>query len=235
MIDASVLAPAFDSDGMRHARRAVRAVVGAKLIYNVTEGIVAIAAGAAAASSALIGFGLDSAVEVASALAIAWQFAGGRPHAEREHVALRLVAGSFFALGVFVAYQATRSLAGGAEPEHSTVGIVLAAVSLAVMPGLALAQGRLGRRLGSTAVVADSRQTMICAGLSAVLLFGLVANSVAGWSWADPVAALVIAAVAVREGVAALHGETCCASPAMLVLGPDRDDTCCDDDLGPGL
>ncbi|MFP5220385.1 MAG: cation transporter [Actinomycetes bacterium] len=209
-------------------RRRVRLVVAATISYNVVEAVIALSAGVAASSSALIGFGLDSIVEVLSAAAIAWQFAGGRNHEDREHVALRLVAFSFFALAAFVTFDALRSLLGGAEAQHSTVGIVLAAVSVAVMPGLSLFERRTGRELGSASVVADSKQTMICASLSAVLLVGLVANSALGWSWADPLAALVIAAVALREGISALRGDTCCAPVAVLLAAPDADvDSAC--------
>ena len=210
-------------------RRRVRLVVAASITYNAVEAVIALTAGIAASSAALVGFGLDSVVEVLSAAAIAWQFAGGRPHAEREHVALRLVATSFFALAAFVTVDALRTLLGGAEPEHSTPGIVLAAVSLAVMPGLSWFERRTGRELGSASVVADSSQTMICAALSAVLLVGLVLNSTLGWTWADPLAALVIAAVAVREGRSALRGDTCCTPVAALLVEPDAPDACCTD------
>lgn len=218
-------------------RRRVRLVVAATITYNAVEAVVALSAGVAASSSALIGFGLDSIVEVLSAGAIAWQFAGGRQHADREHVALRIVAFSFFALAAIVTVDALRALLGAAEPQHSTVGIILASVSLAVMPGLSWFERRTGRELGSASVVADSKQTLICAALSGVLLVGLVANSALGWTWADPLAALVIAAVAVREGVQALRGDTCCAPVAVLLADPaaalDEDgcgdeDGCCD-------
>ncbi len=204
-------------------RRRVRLVVAATISYNAVEAVVALTAGAAASSSALLGFGLDSVVEVLSATAIAWQFAGGRNHTDREHVALRVVAFSFFALAAFVGVHAIRTLVGAEQADHSTVGIVLAAVSLAVMPGLSWLERRTGRELGSASVVADSKQTMICAALSAVLLVGLVANSALGWWWADPVAALVIAAVAVREGVEALRGDTCCTPVAVLLADADAD------------
>ena len=207
-------------------RRRVRLVVAATITYNAVEAVVALTAGVAASSSALIGFGLDSIVEVLSAAAIAWQFAGGR-HEDREHVALRVVACSFFALALFVAVDAVRALTGAAEPQPSTVGVVLASVSLAVMPGLSWLERRTGRELGSASVVADSKQTLICAALSAVLLVGLLANGVLGWSWADPVAALVIAAVAVREGVEALRGDTCCTPVAVLLAEPADGGRCC--------
>lgn len=209
-------------------RRRVRLVVAATITYNAIEAVIALSAGAVASSSALIAFGLDSIVEVLSAAAIAWQFAGGRNHADREHVALRVVAFSFFALATFVGIDAVRTLTGAKQADHSTVGLVLAAVSLAIMPALSWFERRTGRELGSASVVADSKQTLICAAMSAVLLVGLAANSVLGWWWADPVAALVIAAVAVREGVQALRGDTCCAPVAALLADPDAavDDAC---------
>ena len=222
-------APAVAPDRTAVLRRRVRLVVAATITYNVVEAVIALIAGVAASSAALVGFGLDSVVEVLSAAAIAWQFAGGRPHAEREHVALRLVATSFFALAAFVTVDALRSLLGAAEPQHSTPGIVLAAVSLAVMPGLSWFERRTGRELGSASVVADSSQTMICAALSGVLLVGLVLNSTLGWTWADPVAALVIAAVALREGRSALRGDTCCTPVAALLSEPAAADSCCAD------
>lgn len=206
-------------------RRRVRLVVGVALAYNAVEAVVAISAGVAASSSALIGFGLDSVVEVLSAAAIAWQFAGG-DHEDREHRALRVVALSFFALAVVVGVDAVRSLLSDGEAAHSTVGIVLATVSLVLMPGLSWFERRTGRELGSASVVADSKQLLVCSALSAVLLVGLVLNSTLGWGWADPVAALVIAAVAVREGRQALRGDTCCAPVSVLLAEPDSS---CDD------
>ncbi|MCB7135815.1 cation transporter [Cellulosimicrobium marinum] len=196
--------------------RRIRWVVGATIAYNVVEAVVAITAGRIASSAALVGFGLDSVVEVLSAAAVAWQFAAPDPH-RRERLAMRLIAVSFFGLAVFVSVDAARSLLGAAEPDHSTVGIVLAAVSLAVMPFLSWFERRTGRELGSASAVADSKQTLICTYLSAVLLVGLVLHSTLGWSWADPVAALVIAALAVREGVEAWRGDACCAPASVLV------------------
>jgi divalent metal cation (Fe/Co/Zn/Cd) transporter len=205
---------------LTEARRAVlhrriRWVVAATITYNVIEAVVALAAGTVASSSALIGFGLDSIVEVLSAAAVAWQFAGPDPH-RREKPALRVIAISFFGLAAFVTVDAVRSLFGGAEPEHSTVGIVLAAVSVIVMPGLSWFERRTGRELGSASAVADSKQTLICSYLSAVLLVGLLLNSLLGWSWADPVAALVIAGFAVREGIEAWRGDACCTPISVL-------------------
>ena len=195
--------------------RRVRLLVAATISYNVVEAVVAIAAGTVASSTALVGFGLDSVIEVSSAAAVAWQFSA-RDHAvreARERTALRVIAVSFFVLAAYVTVESVRALAGAAEADHSTVGIVLAAVSLAVMPGLSYAQRRAGRELGSASAVADSKQTLLCTYLSAVLLVGLGLNSLFGWTWADPVAALVIAAIAVREGRDAWRGDICCAVP----------------------
>lgn len=190
--------------------RRIRLFVAATITYNIIEAVVAISAGTVASSAALVAFGLDSVVEVLSAAAVAWQFAGSDPEA-REKTALRLVAFSFFGLAVIVAIDSFRSLLGFAEPQHSPVGIVLAAVSLAVMPVLSWAQRRAGRELGSRSAVADSKQTLLCTYLSAVLLAGLVLNSALGWTWADPIAALVIAGVAIKEGREAWRGDSCCA------------------------
>lgn len=207
-------------------RRRVRLVVAATITYNVVEAVIAITAGVAASSAALIGFGLDSVVEVLSAAAVAWQFAV-RDHESREQVAMRVIAFSFFALAAYVSFEAGRSLLGVAEPQESMVGIALAAVSVVVMPALSWFERRTGRELGSASVVADSKQTLLCAWLSAVLLGGLLLHATLGWTWADPLAALVIAVVAVREGREALRGETCC-TPTSALLGPDAASGCGD-------
>jgi len=191
-------------------RRRIRLLVAATITYNVVEAIVAISAGTVAGSIALVGFGLDSVIEVSSAAAVAWQFSAHDPE-RREQVALRVIAGSFFALAAYVTVEALRTLVTGSEPERSTVGIVLVAVSVVVMPFLSWAQRRAGRGLGSASAVADSRQTLLCTYLSAGVLVGLVLNAALGWWWADPVVALGLAVVAVREGREALHGQTCCA------------------------
>ncbi|OUM43446.1 cation transporter [Arthrobacter sedimenti] len=198
----------------------IRLFVAATITYNVIEAVIAISAGTMASSSALIGFGLDSIVEVLSAAAVAWQFAGRDPEA-RERTALRLIAFSFFGLAAFVTFDAVRTLLGASEPQHSLVGIILAAVSLTVMPFLSWAQRRAGRELGSRSAVADSKQTLLCTYLSGVLLVGLLLNSTLGWSWADPVAALVIAAVAIKEGREAWKGDSCCA-PSFGYPDADR-------------
>lgn len=192
--------------------RRVRWLVAGTITYNVIEAVVAITAGAIASSTALVGFGLDSAVEVSSAAAVAWQFSARDPRRReaREKATLRIIAVSFFALAAYVTVDSTWSLIGGDAAGHSSAGLVLAAVSVVVMPVLSYAQRRAGRQLGSASAVADSRQTLLCTWLSAVVLVGLALNSLFGWSWADPVAALVIAAVAVKEGREAWRGDTCC-------------------------
>lgn len=201
--------------------RRIRWVVAATISYNVIEAGVALAAGRAASSSALVGFGLDSLVEVLSAAAVAWQFAGPDPEA-RERPALRLIAVSFFGLAAFVSVDAVRTLVGADEPATSVAGIVLAAASLLVMPGLSWFERRTGRELGSASAVADSKQTLLCAALSAVLLVGLLLRATLGWTWADPVAALLIAAFAAHEGLEAWRGEAEHA-PASILLADTAD------------
>ncbi|GID27405.1 cation transporter [Paractinoplanes brasiliensis] len=199
--------------------RRIRLLVAATISYNVVEAVIAIGAGAAANSTALIGFGLDSVIEVSSAAAVAWQFAGRDPQ-RRERAALRIIAISFFALAAYVTAESVRNLLGDDHAGHSTIGLTLAAVSLAVMPGLSFAQRRAGRELGSRTAVADSQQTMLCTYLSAVLLIGLGVNSLFGRPWADPIAALVIAAVAVKEGRDAWRGKACCTpQPSVVTSG----------------
>ena len=189
--------------------RRIRLLVAATITYNVVEAVIALSEGTRVSSSALIGFGLDSVIEVSSAAAIAWQFSANDPET-REKAALRFIAFSFFALAAYVSIDAVRSLLGFGEPRPSVIGITLAAASLAVMPVLSLAQRRAGRELGSVSAVADSKQTLLCTYLSAALLGGLVLNALLGWTWADSVAALVIAALAVREGQNAWRGDPCC-------------------------
>ena len=191
----------------RFEERAVR-LAWATIAWNVVEAVVAIAAGTAASSIALIGFGLDSTVEVMSAVVIVWQFRGLAE--DRERRALKLIAVSFFALATYVGLQAIVDLLRRSEPKSSTVGIGLAIASLIVMPMLARAKRSNGNAMGSATVVADSNQTKLCAYLSAILLAGLILNATAGWWWADPLAALAIAAVALKEGRESWRGEGCC-------------------------
>lgn len=208
----------------RLLQRRVRWIVAATITYNVVEAVVAIAAGTVASSTALIGFGLDSVVEVLSAAAVAWQFAGRDPEA-RERSALKVIAVSFFALALYIVVDAGLTLTGVREPEHSTVGILLTAVSLAIMPILSLLERRTGKELGSASAIADAKQTLICSYLSAAVLVGLLLNTLFGWTWADPVAALVVVVFAVREGLEAWRGEAC-KQPVSALTGERQVDTC---------
>jgi divalent metal cation (Fe/Co/Zn/Cd) transporter len=196
--------PGPSTDRRATLTRRIRLLVAATITYNLVEAVVAITAGTIASSAALVGFGLDSGIEVASALAVAWQFSAG-DHERRERAALRVIAISFFALAAYVSFDALRALLGGTEADHSTPGLILAALSLAIMPGLSYAQRRAGRELGSASVVADSKQTLLCTYLSAVLLVGLALNSLFGWSF-----------VALKEGREAWRGDACCPVPAAV-------------------
>lgn len=197
-------------------RRRIRWIVAATIAYNLIEAVVAVTAGTIASSAALIGFGLDSTIEVLSAAAVAWQFTRRDP--ERwERGTLRVIAVAFFALATYVTVSSVTALVLRIEPETSPTGIVLTAVSVLVMPFLSLAERRAGRELGSATAVADSKQTLICTYLSAAVLVGLVANAAFGWWWADAVAGLVIAVFAVREGVEAWRGDACATSVGMLL------------------
>lgn len=222
----------LDAATRQRLGRRARLLAGLSVTYNVVEASIAITAGLVAGSVALVGFGLDSVVEVSSGLIILWQFAHRIPES-RERQALRLIALSFFALAAYVGFESVRSLLVGADPDASTVGIILAAVSLVVMPFISMAQRRTGKALGSNAVVADGTQTLLCTYLSAVLLVGLLLNATLGWAWADPIAGLVIAAVAAREGVQAWRGQGCCSaiasstSPHDAAACTDWHDACC--------
>jgi divalent metal cation (Fe/Co/Zn/Cd) transporter len=209
--------------------RRVRLFVAATITYNLIEAAVALTAGTLASSTALIGFGLDSIIEVFSAAAVAWQFSGP-DHERRERTTLRIIAVSFFALAAYVTVVSGRALLGDDHAHHSTVGLFLAVASLAVMPLLSAAQRRAGRELGSASAVADSKQTLLCTYLSAVVLVGLAANSLYGWWWADPSAALVIAAVAVKEGRDAWRGDTCCPAVTVTTEADSTNTAHCHDD-----
>ncbi|PZR52418.1 hypothetical protein DNL40_12155 [Xylanimonas oleitrophica] len=186
--------------------RRVRFIVGFTITYNVIEAVVAITAGAQASSAALIGFGLDSVIEVASAAAVAWQFTRKDP--ERwEKATVRAIAIAFFALAAYVTIDAVLSLTGQADVDHSPLGIGIAVASLIIMPVLAWFEFRTGRELGSRSVQADAKQLLLCIYLSGTVLIGLLANSLFGWMWADSVAALVVAVLAIREGVEAWRGD----------------------------
>jgi len=212
--------------------RRIRLLVAATITYNLAEAAVTLTAGALASSTALISFGLDSVTEVSSAAAVAWQFSA-RDHTvreAREKTTLRITAVAFFALAVYVALDSAHALAGSHPAGHSLPGIVLAALSLVVMPVLSAAQRRAGRELGSASAVADSKQTLLCTYLSAVLLVGLLVNALLGWSWADPAAALIVAAIATKEGREAWRGEACCTSPSFALTQTERADVCASPD-----
>lgn len=198
-------APAVDEPRLK---RRAKALVVATVIWNVIEAAVAITAGAVAGSAALVGFGLDATVEVSAAAVTLWYLAG--VHEAREKQALKLIAVSFFALAAYVTFDAGRDLWTDAEPETSIVGIVLATLSLLVMPVLARAKRHNGEALHNRTLIAEATQTRLCTYLSVILLVGLVLRAALGWSWADPIAALFIAFLAVREGREAWEGEECC-------------------------
>ncbi len=202
---------ALSPERSRLLTRRVRLLVAATISYNVVEAVVAITAGTVASSAALVGFGLDSVIEVSSAAVVAWQFSASDPRS-RERRALQVISLSFYALAAYVGIESVRSLLGAGEAAPSTVGLVLAALSLAIMPGLSYAQRRAGRELGSASAIADSKQTLLCTYLSAVVLVGLAANAWFGWTWADPIAGLVIAGIAIKEGREAARGDACCGT-----------------------
>lgn len=188
-------------------------LAGLTIAWNVVEAVVAISAGIAAGSIALVGFGFDSTIEVGSAFVVVWQFRAeirGGYDEDRERRALRLIAISFFVLAAYVIAESVRDLFFvDAEAEESAVGLVLASLSLLVMPALAVAKRRTAARLGSPTLRADAAETMLCTWLSAVLLGGLVLNATVGWWWADPIAAIGIAGLAAKEGLEAWRGEDC--------------------------
>jgi len=227
---AALAAAVSPADRTRLGRRA-RLIAATSVTYNLVEAAIALTAGVVAGSVALVGFGLDSVVEVSSGLVILWQFRHRLPES-REQQALKLIAGSFFALAAYVTLESVRALATGSEPDASRVGISLAVASLIVMPALSWAQRRTGRALHSNAVYADGTQTLLCTWMSAALLGGLVLNATLGWAWADPVAGLVIAGIAFREGWQSWRGEGCCApaapgaTPAETCSGGQVDDCC---------
>ncbi len=190
--------------GILHRR--VRFIVGFTITYNVIEAIVAIWAGSMASSAALIGFGLDSIVEVLSAAAVAWQFTRKDP--ERwEKATVRAIGIAFFALAAYVIIDAVLTLTGVEQVDHSPLGIGIATLSLLVMPALAWFEFRTGRELGSRSVQADAKQLLLCIYLSGTVLIGLLLNLLFGWMWADSVAALIVAGLAIREGIEAWRGD----------------------------
>ncbi len=191
--------------------------------WHGVEATIAIAAGAVAGSIALVGFGADSLVESVAGLVLLWRFAGVRAGSDSaERRAQRLIGASFYVVAVYVGVEAVRTLLVADHPAVSWVGIGLSIVTLATMPPLAIAKGRVGERLGSSATKSEGRQNMLCADLSAALLVGLGGNAAFGLWWLDPTVALLIAAAAVREGREAWRGESCCTAPIDA-----HDDDCC--------
>lgn len=185
-------------------RRAVR-LEWFTITWNVIEAVIAIAAGIAAGSIALVGFGFDSSIEGFAATVVLWQLRGAGDEKRKER-ALRLIAITFFVLAAYVVFESVRDLVTNAEPESSTVGIVVAVVSIIVMPTLGFAKKRLAEKMGSAVLRADAAETFLCSWLSVILLAGLMLNATVGWWWADPVAALGIAWLALREGREAWFG-----------------------------
>jgi divalent metal cation (Fe/Co/Zn/Cd) transporter len=210
--------------------RRVRLLSWLSLGWMTIEGGVAIAAGIVASSIALIGFGLDSGIEGVASLIIIWRFTGHRvfSHAAEER-AQKLVAVQFFLLAPYVAFESTRSLLGAEHPEVSWVGIGLAVGSVIFMPMLGIAKERLADQLGSAATKGEGRQNMLCAYLAGALLFGLLGNALLGAWWLDPLVGLLIAAVAVKEGLEAWRGEGCCVSSPLDGAG-FAEEGCCDED-----
>lgn len=181
--------------------------------WNVVEGLVAVIAGSLAGSISLVGFGIDSFIEVTSGAALLWRMSVDSDEAQREHherSALRIVGVCFVALSIYIAYEAVADLAARRAPEHSIPGIILAAVSLVAMPLLSRAKRRVGAALNSAAMHADAKQTDFCAYLSGILLIGLVLNATAGLWWADPIAAILMVPLILREGIEGLRAKPCC-------------------------
>ena len=219
-----VATPQPQQERARLLRRA-RMLAWAGIAWHVVEFAIALGAGLAAGSIALVGFGLDSAIEAAAGLVVVWLFATRRASsASAERRAQQLIAASFFVLAAYLGAEAAHSLVAGHEPGASWPGIALAAVTAPTMPLLARLKTRLGRQLGSQAAVSEGAQTMLCAYLSVALLLGLGANALLGWWWADPVTALAIAGVALREGLGSWRGEAdACCSPVPAADGRAHD------------
>jgi divalent metal cation (Fe/Co/Zn/Cd) transporter len=218
-------APPAAVDYERAAAR-VRRLSWISLVWMGAEGSIAILAGILAGSIALVGFGIDSAIEGFASAIIIWRFTGARMHSHAaEQRAQKLVAIQFFLLAPYVTVEAIHKLVSGEQPSTSWLGMVLTASSVIGMPLRGMAKVRLADELGSAATRGEGNQNLLCAYLAGAVLLGLAGNALLGWGWLDPIAALVIAAVAVREGVQTWRGEGCCAGPS---LEPDRcADDCC--------
>jgi divalent metal cation (Fe/Co/Zn/Cd) transporter len=214
-------------DWFAAARRA-KLLSWLSLVWMGLEGGIAITAGVLAGSIALIGFGIDSAIEGFASVVIIWRFTGARAlsHAAEER-AQKLVAIQFFLLAPYVTFEAIRHFASAERPEVSVLGMVLTASSLVGMPLLGIAKQRVAHQLGSQATHGEGTQNLLCAYLAAAVLLGLAGNALFGWWWLDPTAALVIAGVAAKEGLETWRGDGCCAAPALTATPAGCDDECC--------
>jgi divalent metal cation (Fe/Co/Zn/Cd) transporter len=215
-----------------HLARRVKLLSWLSLGWMTVEGAVAIAAGILASSIALVGFGLDSVVEGVASVIIIWRFSGARVFSHAAELrAQKLVAAQFFVLAPYVAFESVKALVGGEHPDVSWIGVGLAIGSVIVMPVLGIAKQRLADQMGSAATAGEGRQNMLCAYLAAALLVGLLGNALVGAWWLDPAVGLLIAAVAIREGVEAWRGEGCCVSSPLDGIGfadDDCQDDCCE-------
>ncbi|AZA12454.1 cation transporter [Corynebacterium choanae] len=212
--------PALSAQERTTLQRRVRLIVAFTILYNIAEAVISLIAGGRADSTALVGFGLDSVVEVASAAVVAWQFSRKDPE-RYEQQALRGIGIAFFLLAAYVAVISLAVLFSiVTQPRPSTLGIIIAIASVVIMPTIAAVERTTGRRLNSAAVVADSRQLMVCWYLSVALLVGLLLNTWLGWWWADPLAGLCIAYLALREGREAFAGDSCATTGMRVMLDP---------------
>ena len=230
-LGATTAAPAITRERYAELARRVKLLSWLSLAWMTVEGVVAIAAGVIASSIALVGFGLDSAIEGLASVIIIWRFTGSRvfSHAAEER-AQKLVAAQFFLLAPYVTFESLKSLIGGEHPDVSWVGIGLAIGAVILMPILGIAKQRLADQMGSAATAGEGRQNMLCAYLAGALLVGLLGNALVGAWWLDPVVGLLIAGVAVKEGVEAWRGEGCCVSSPLDGVGFTEDgceDDCC--------
>jgi divalent metal cation (Fe/Co/Zn/Cd) transporter len=202
--------PKLPAEERTRLERQARLLAWGGNAWHLVEFAIAIAAGLAAGSVALIGFGADSLIEGLSGLVIVWLFTGGRGSSQRaERRAQQLIGVSYVILAAYLGVESGRDLVVGHQPDASWVGIGLAAFTAPTMPLLALVKRRVGKKLSSPAMVSEAQQNQLCAYLSIALLVGLLANALAGWWWADPVAAAVIGAVALREGIETWRGDLC--------------------------
>jgi divalent metal cation (Fe/Co/Zn/Cd) transporter len=227
-IASTAPAPRIDRATYERLARRARLLSWLSLAWMTVEGGVAIAAGLVASSIALVGFGLDSAIEGFASLVIVWRFSRSRMFsAAAETRAQKLVAVQFFVLAPYVAVESIRALIGGERPDESWVGMALAASSVVLMPVLGIAKQRIADAIGSAATKGEGRQNMLCAYLAGALLVGLAGNALAGAWWLDPAVGLLIAAVAIKEGAEAWRGEGCCVSSPLDGTGFDGEEDCC--------